>query len=58
LSKTELYTKLIKIKTNKEGFVAKCPLGNWSVYGADLDAVKREAWHYFQQYYEDGDYDK
>ncbi len=35
-----------------------CQLGLWSVSGPHIEAVEREAMHYWIQYYKDGEYNK
>lgn len=34
----------------------ECPRGLWGVSGEDADKARQEAYHYFVQYWEDGDY--
>ena len=34
-----------------------CPVGLWSVTGASMRDVQREAMHYFMRYRDDGEYD-
>ena len=40
------------------GYEVSCRLGNWSVSGPDKGQVEREAYHYWQQYWQDGDYNE
>lgn len=37
-------------------YVFKCRKGLWMVSSPDEERAKLEAWHYFLQYYEDGEY--
>ncbi len=36
----------------------ECKKGLWAVSGPDLSKVTDEALHYFQQYWNDGEYDE
>lgn len=38
--------------------VFRCKKGLWCVDAPAEEDAKREAWHYFRQYYEDGEYDE
>jgi hypothetical protein len=45
------------IRRLKSGrYRARCRKGLWSVEGPDAGPILDEALHYFQQYYEDGEY--
>ena len=49
--------KKCTVSTAKSGRTSvKCRLGLWSVSAADSDRVYLEAFHYWRQYYSDGEY--
>jgi hypothetical protein len=52
-----LFAKCVEYKLMKDGMVEiHCKNGLWSVAGRDRKLVEREAAHYWQQYYADGEY--
>jgi hypothetical protein len=52
-----LFAKCVEYKLMKDGMVEiHCKNGLWSVAGRDRKQVEREAAHYWQQYYADGEY--
>ena len=52
------YSKCIIVKKVKHGYVVECKLGLWGVQAPTESEAHREAVHYFQQYYSDGEYTK
>ncbi len=58
MSKLEDFTTCV-IETEEDGRTSlECKLGLWSVSCSDTDSVYLEAFHYWQQYNEDGEYYK
>ena len=53
-----LYERCIKRKTHGKTYVCTCKLGIWSVEGPDAASVESDAYHYWYQYFIDGEYDK
>lgn len=52
------FVKNIKTSTDKNGVhTISCRKGLWSVSCANHEDARREALHYFAQYFEDGEYD-
>jgi hypothetical protein len=57
LTGSALFDKCVEYKLMKDGMVEiHCKNGLWSVAGRDRKQVEREAAHYWQQYYADGEY--
>lgn len=50
-----LFNKCV-VKTCR-GRSIRCCLGLWGVFAQDAQTAEREARHYWQQYYADGEYD-
>jgi hypothetical protein len=51
------YHRLVKCIDEEGGRqVRMCPLGLWVVDGPDAETADTEAWRYFVQYYQDGEY--
>ena len=58
MSKLEDFTKCV-IETEVDGRTClDCKLGLWCVSSSDTGSVYLEAFHYWQQYNEDGEYYK
>jgi hypothetical protein len=55
---SDLFHKLVKIRSNSAGFVASCPLGLWGVSGPSKEQVEAEAMHYFRLYLNGHEYDR
>ena len=52
-----IFDKCAETKLVKDGSMQiHCKLGLWSVSGVDKEQVQAEAWHYWRQYYSDGEY--
>lgn len=54
-------TKTIQLSGRYKGSISydiSCPYDNWGVSGEHLPTLFVEAFHYFQQYYDDGVYDE
>ncbi len=53
-----MFHKCTEIKLLKDGTVEiRCKQGLWVVCGSDREQVERDARHYWQQYFDDGEYD-
>lgn len=52
----EAFKKWVKFRKTKNGYIAKCKKGFWSVHAPTYEEAEREARHYFAQYYSDGEY--
>ena len=56
MSRLEDFTKCVD-GSEKDGRISiKCKLGLWSVDAVDSDSVYLEAFHYWRQYADDGEY--
>ena len=53
---TDEYRKRVKIRKRGGLWMAECPNGLWKVEAANRKAADWEAWRYWQQYYQDGEY--
>jgi len=52
-----IFERCTKAKILKDGSLRiSCILGLWSVEGLDRDFIRKEAMHYWIQYYDDGEY--
>ena len=51
------FKKCVNEITHKDGSISvTCKLGLWGVEDQDSDSVYREAYHYWSQYYDAGEY--
>lgn len=44
------------LRQNKHTYRLSCRRGLWAVEARDLRDVVKEAWYYFAQYWQDGEY--
>jgi len=57
VASTELFDRCAETKLFRDGVIQiHCKLGLWSVQGRDARHTRREAMHYWIQYFEDGEY--
>lgn len=54
----DLFMACIKVKEQQGRTKIDCKLGLWGVNSPDYDQAMREAYHYFSQYYTDGEYER
>jgi len=54
----ELFERCVVRKARGRRYEIKCRLGLWGAEGPSREAVEGEAWHYWRQYFEDGEYEK
>lgn len=52
----DLFEKCIERVIKGDSIIIKCKLGLWSVESTNHAQVESEAFHYWQQYYADGEY--
>jgi hypothetical protein len=52
----ELFEKCVTRKPGDGGYEIRCQLGLWGVHGPDQESVEQEAWRYWFQYFQDGEY--
>lgn len=52
------FDKNVRILKQKKGWIAECKKGLFAVKGNSESHVRKEAMHYFVQYYNDGEYNK
>ena len=50
------FGKCVVESSSIDSFEITCKLNLWSISGDDLERVRMEAFHYWQQYAEDGEY--
>lgn len=50
------FKKYTKQTVDEYGYQIECIKGLWAVCGLNKDTVLREAYHYFRQYFTDGEY--
>ena len=50
------FNKCVYIDTNKHKIKIECRLGLWGVEGRIHEQVRKEAFNYWQQYKDDGEY--
>lgn len=56
--KKTLFDSCVEITKESDGYmIIDCKLGLWGVSGPDHETVMREAYHYWSQYFSDGEYD-
>lgn len=58
VSFNEAFHKFTNKKKTKYGHEIECVLGLWGVYAPTEEKALREAVMYFEQYYNDGEYNK
>lgn len=56
MSKLSDFVECVDESTKDGRATLKCKLGLWSVSAADSNSVYLEAFHYWQQYNDDGEY--